>query len=47
MPEDAKPYGKVPTIENEMVRKTLEKLGDYIYDSESISKTADCIELEP
>lgn len=46
-PDDAKPYEKLPVIENEMVRKTLEKLGEYRYDPESLSKFADCIELDP
>lgn len=32
--DDAKPCDKIPTIENEMVLKTLEKLGKYSYDPE-------------
>jgi len=33
-PEEAKPVEKEPEIENQLVIKTLEKLGDYVYDPE-------------
>ncbi|CAD8174001.1 unnamed protein product [Paramecium octaurelia] len=46
-PEDAKQYDKDPFIENDQVRKTLEKLGNYQYDEASLSRFHDCIELGP
>ena len=43
--EDAKPVDKEPTIDNEMVRKTLEKLGHYHYDHRA--EFDDCVTLQP